>query len=162
MNDDDNPMSSVNRAKFGGGKWTDMKRLTLASKAVTLLFLLGSPLDAATYSYICTVETFHGPKDDVGRVDFLGKLAMKTTVAIDRRTGAIIHPIMGNTAYRTTTVLDYGNESWAFRVLSESGTSPDDPSGGNIIYVEVAEYAEGYRKPFLAIESGIAYLGYCE
>ena len=87
---------------------------------------------------------------------------MQQSLAIDRRTGAIIHPIMGNTTYRTTTVLDYGNESWAFRVLSESGTTPDDPSGGHIVYAEVGEYADGHRKPFLAIESGIAYFGYCE
>jgi len=139
-----------------------MKRLTVAAKAVTLLFLIGSPLDAAPYSYICTVEAYHGPKDDEGLVDYLGNLAMETTVAIDRRTGAIIHPILGNTTYRTTTVLNYGNESWAFRVLSESGTTQDDPSGGHIVYAEVAEYAEGFRKPFLAVDRGIAYFGYCE
>lgn len=143
-------------------KSTDMKRLIVTAKAISLVILTSSPTNAAPYSYICTIESFHGPKDDEDRVDYLGNLAIRTTVSIDRRTGAVIHPVLGNTSHRTTTVLDHGDESWAFRVLSESGTTSDDPSGGNIVYVEVTEYATGVRKPFLAVDDGIAYLGYCE
>jgi hypothetical protein len=140
----------------------NMNRPVMAAKALALILSTVSSTNAAPFSYICAIEAFHGHMDDEERVNFLGNLAMKTTVAIDRRTGALIHPVVGNTSYRTTTVLADGDESSAFKLLSESGTAPDELSGGNIIYAEVEEYAKGARKPFLLIDSGIAYFGYCE
>lgn len=149
----------ANGTNNSSGDLVGMQNLTVAAQAVTSLFLIASPLNAALYSYICTVEAVHSPE---GEVDAYGTLAQETTVAIDRRTGAIIHPVIGNTTYRTTTVLEYGSEDWSFRVLSESGTASDDPTGGNVVYAEVAEYKEGFRKPFLAVKDGVAYMGYCE
>jgi hypothetical protein len=117
---------------------------------------------AASSSYICTIETYQYPGDENPGDRYLGELALETTVAIDRRTGATIHPVLGNTSFRKTTVLNAGSNDWSFKVLSESGTGSGAPVGGHVIYVEVEEWAEGFRKPFLAVAQGIAFLGYCE
>jgi hypothetical protein len=136
--------------------------LAVAAAAASLTAQLGAA-EAAPFSYICTVQSYHDPEGPNDGSDWLGKMAMETTVAIDRRTGAIIHPVLGNTGYRKTTVLDFGGEEWSFKVLSESGHLPNDPPiGGNTLYVEVEEFDEGFQKPFVAIQGGTAYLGYCD
>jgi len=80
---------------------------------------------------------------------------METTVAIDRKTGRVIHPVIGNTSFNYVTLLNEGSDSWSFKVLADSG------KGGHVRYYEVHEYDEGAAKPFLAVSDGIVFAGEC-
>ena len=80
---------------------------------------------------------------------------METTVAIDRGTGRVIHPVIGSTSFNSVTVLNKGSASWGFKALADSG------EGGHIRYYEVREYNEGAVKPFLAVADGMAFFGEC-
>jgi hypothetical protein len=139
------------------------KFLASVATAASLIAQL-SAAAAAPFSYICTIQSYHNPEGPTAGVVFFGELAMETTMAIDRRTGAIIHPVLGNTAYRKTTVLDFGDKEWSFKALSESGHNPNEPNpiGGNTVYIEVAEFTDAIQKPFIVVQSGTVYLGYCE
>ncbi len=76
---------------------------------------------------------------------------MEDTVAIDRVTGRVIHPVIGNTSFNNVTLLNEGSASWGFKAIADSG------EGGHIRYYEVHEYDEGASKAFLAVADGIAF-----
>lgn len=80
---------------------------------------------------------------------------METTVAIDRDTGRVIHPTIGNTVFPVITVLNRGSDQWSFKVMADSG------EGGHVRFYEVHEYVEGTVKPLVAVVDGIAFWGTC-
>lgn len=112
--------------------------------------------EAGPTSYTCTLMSFQQPPGVLSNTDWVGKEAMKTQVGIDRATGRVIHKWIGNTSLSDIHVLNPGSKDWGFKVIASDGI------GGSVSYYEVQEYAEGERKPFLAIAHGIAYFGWCE
>ncbi len=111
---------------------------------------------AGPSSYVCQILGFQvapGPNSD--DLQWVGDLAMKTSVAIDRNTGRVIHPSIGNTSFQQVILLNRGSAGWSFKSIADSG------NGGNVRYYEVQEFAEGPNKPFVAIADGIAYWGTC-
>ncbi|WBU58729.1 hypothetical protein [Paracoccus sediminicola] len=133
----------------------------MRSYVITLLLLLGlflvAPhgLAAGPSSYICQFTNFKIPGTNTENREWVGEKAMETTVAIDRITGRVIHPVIGNTSFSNVTLLNEGSASWGFKALADSG------EGGHVRYYEVQEYDEGDVKTFLAIADGIAFFGEC-
>tara|TARA_R110002049_G_scaffold306707_1_gene505645 strand:+ start:2209 stop:2595 length:387 start_codon:yes stop_codon:yes gene_type:complete len=120
-----------------------------------LIVLAPSSISAGISSYICEITDFKMPGADTENREWLGETAMKTSVAIDRRTGRVIHPVIGNTSFNNVTLLNEGSASWSFKVFADSG------EGGNVRYYEVHEYDPGATKAFLAVSDGIAFIGEC-
>ena len=129
----------------------------LLSLAATLIVLPQSP-SAGPTSYVCEITGFQiPPAPDAELREWVGKEAMKTTVAIDRMTGRIIHPVIGNTSFTHVTLLNRGSRlAWNFKALADSG------DGGHVRYYEVHETVPDPKKTFLAVADGIAFWGTCE
>ncbi|MBF9029773.1 hypothetical protein HKCCE3408_05135 [Rhodobacterales bacterium HKCCE3408] len=123
-----------------------------ALPACALIVTVPCASDAGPYSYICEIEGFFTAIDSIA---WLGDEAMETSVAIDRDTGLVIHPVIGNSGISDVTLLNRGSEDWAFKVIADTG------GGGNVVYHEVLEYVDGSDKPLLAIAGSIAYWGTC-
>lgn len=112
---------------------------------------------AGPSSYVCSIEGFQvAPGPNAESLEWVGELATQTTVAIDRATGLVIHPVIGNTGFVQVTLMHRGSDTTSFRSIADSG------SGGNARYYEVLEFTEGSEKPFVAIAEGIAYWGSCQ
>lgn len=126
-------------------------------RSLFLVFLLIAPhhLVAGQSSYVCQITDFQIPDKNIENMDWVGETAMETTVAIDRKTGRVVHPVIGNTSFNSVTLLNEGSRSWAFKALADSG------QGGHIRYYEVHEQDEGAVKTFLAVADGIAFFGEC-
>jgi hypothetical protein len=123
--------------------------------AAVLALLPGVP-NAGGGSYVCEIDGFQlPPAQDAELLEWVGELAMETTVAIDRETGRVIHPVIGNTSFNDITVLNRGSGSWSFKALADSG------DGGHVRYYEVSEYVESAEKPFVVVADGIAFWGTC-
>ncbi|MFG6552462.1 hypothetical protein [Sulfitobacter sp. 1A16808] len=120
-----------------------------------LTLLAPNSLMGGPSSYICEITDFNIPGGDVENREWVGEAAMETTVAIDRKTGRVIHPTIGNASFTNVTVLNEGSPSWGFKVLADSG------NGGHIRYYEVHEHDVGATKAFLAVSDGIAFIGRC-
>jgi len=120
-----------------------------------LLLIAPHGLMAGSSSYICQITDFKIPGTNTKDREWLGETAMETTVAIDRKTGRVIHPVIGNTNFNNVTLLNEGSASWSFKAFADSG------EGGHVRYYEVHEYDEGEAKPFIAVANGVAFLGEC-
>jgi hypothetical protein len=119
----------------------------------TLIFLFYPSANAGPISYICTITEFsmYGDEDR----EWTAKRAMEQTIAVDRRTGAVIHPVIATSEYHNVRVLNFGDDNWSFKLFADSG------EGQHTIYIEVREFYEGEKKPFVAVQDGIAYTGFC-
>jgi len=126
-------------------------------RSLLLGLLLATPhgLVAGPSSYVCQITDFKIPGTNTDGREWVGKTATETTVTINRRTGRVIHPIIGNTNFNNVTLLNEGSASWGFKALADSG------EGGHVRYYEVHEYDEGAVKAFLAVADGIAFFGEC-
>lgn len=120
-----------------------------------LLLIAPHSLVAGPSTYICQITDFKIPGTNTEDREWLGETAMETTFAIDRKTGRVIHPVIGSTSFNNVILLNEGSASWSFKAFADSG------DGGNIRYYEVHEYDEGAAKPFLAVSDGIAFFGKC-
>jgi hypothetical protein len=84
------------------------------------------------------ITDFKIPGSNTKNREWVGETAMETTVAIDRATGRVIHPIIGNTSFNYVTLLNEGSAlAWSFKALADSG------AGGNVRYYEVHEHVLG-------------------
>lgn len=114
------------------------------------------PVWAGPTSYICTITDFLGPP---GMPIGTAEMAAETTLAIDRITGRVIHPILGNTSFPFIEVIDPGSDEWSFKVFARSAA---DGPHMHVWYYQVDEYETGLVKPFLAVGEGFAFVGSCE
>jgi hypothetical protein len=86
---------------------------------------------------------------------------METLLVVDRKTGRVDHPTLGN-MYMDVTLLDHGTSEWGFKLLSESKKNGGAPVGGrHTVYIEVREFENSIDKPLAIIAGGILYWGTC-
>jgi hypothetical protein len=111
----------------------------------------------AAVSFVCTIEGYYPPSSTTEALGNKDK-----PIYVDRYTGEITHPWLGNTYYSNIVLLSSGFGGWGFKVISFS-PRPDTPTAGGVAshYVEIETFAEGKGKPFAAISSGVNYWGTC-
>lgn len=129
-----------------------------ALSAVAALSLICHPItvEAGPTSYVCELSGFQivsGQLDET--LQWVGENALRTSLAIDRITGRVIHPSVGSTGFKDVTVLNPGSSDWSFKAVASS------VDGGWVRYYEVKEYEEGLTKGFVLVADGHAYWGTC-
>jgi hypothetical protein len=130
--------------------------MILRTVAAAAMAIFPSLSTAGPTSYSCEIEGFKiSPAEGSEQLEWVGMNAMKTTVGIDRMSGRVIHPSIGNTSFNEIKLLNSGSSDWSFKVVA------DDGNGGWVRYHEVKEYWLGLDKPFLAVAEGILYWGSC-
>lgn len=134
----------------------------LAIGAILACFLFtASRAFAGAETYVCQIYGFNAPSTDEGGA-YIGKMAMDAVLVIDRKTGRVSHPTLGNT-YMDVTLLDYGTSDWGFKLISESKKNGGAPSGGrHVLYIEVKEFEGSREKPLAIISEGVVYWGACK
>ena len=120
-----------------------------------LALLIPESPTAGTTNYVCKITDFKSPGEDNEDKHWIGEIAKESMVAIDRATGLVDHPVIGNVSFRNTVLLNKGSSSWNFKVISDSG------NGGHVRSYEVHEIDEGVSKGFVAISDGTAFIGSC-
>lgn len=128
-------------------------------RALPFALLAGSAATAGPFSYICEIEGFLVPPgQETEGSQYLGKTVMETPfLDIDRDTGRVAHPLIGNESYfaEDVTLIDRGSERWSFKAIAGTEVA------GHVRYYEVHEYVDGPDKPLLAVADGVAYWGTC-
>lgn len=135
-----------------------MFRMTVALGSLLVLALSTSGTPGGPLSYLCEITSYLPADGEAGPEDWVAENAMDTPVAIDRASGMVIHPYIGNSTFLHREVLDPGSEEWGFKVIAYSSPQPNR----HLRYVEAQEYAEGPEKPFLAVSDDVAYAGTCQ
>ncbi|MFQ5752223.1 MAG: hypothetical protein ACE5HI_09525 [bacterium] len=91
---------------------------------------------------------------------------------VSRITGEITGKVVPTLLANSTKVINKGNESWSFRAISEfdavnkpfSSKKEDTATAASIQLLEIQEFRNGDRKPFVAMSMGGAGIvtGMCE
>ncbi|SMX25242.1 hypothetical protein [Boseongicola aestuarii] len=125
--------------------------------ALALLFLPGIGL-AGPSTYTCEISDYREIDGDTD--NSLAEFAMESSVAIDRATGLVIHPTLGNSVYDKVELLSFGSSGWSFRAVAI--TEGFDGKGGPGAYYEVKEWEDGPKKPMVIVDGGVVFFGECE
>ena len=104
--------------------------VALASPALMLVQTAGAA-NAGPSSYYSEIEEFR-LVDEVSSGHFAQE-AMSSPIAIDRKTGRVVHPWVGNTSFLEVILINRGSDSWSFRSVAHSGPA------GPAAYYEVKE-----------------------
>lgn len=125
---------------------------------VLVMLMAAAPVaKPGTTSYICQIiRTASLIPDETSK--WFADEAKKNTAAIDRKTGRVIHPVIGNTNFAAIEVIHAGSSQNSFKALAQ--TLPGR-RGNFVRYYEVREFHEGFQKPFLAVVDSTVYFGTC-
>ena len=119
-----------------------------------------SAVQAAGLSYVCEVTDFLIPPGQSKNAKWMAEVAAEVkgkTVTIDRQTGHVIGPVLGNSFFPRKEVLDFGSEDWSYDSIALSA----GPEHFTVNFYQVKEFHQGLEKPFLAVVDGTAYVGTC-
>lgn len=124
-----------------------MSRITRPSIAVSMLFALWGVSEGGELAYVCTVEHVYSVSD-------YGKLTESdmddelegARFAISRLDGKTLGEVLATPLAETTRVVDRGSRSDSFKAVADFG----DRFQG----LEVQEFREGEKKPFVALSMG--------
>ena len=154
---------------FGRSQPREPKSMVFGRKAGLRLCLTAFMVSAAAvgpsesamggpFSYRCTIENYF-VANQPGKREWVAQQAMKSEVIVDRRTGRVFHPAIGNEYFENVIVLDKGSSEWSFKSLA---FVQSEQTGGSFVrYIEVYEFEEGEVKRFMAVAEGITYSGVC-
>lgn len=111
----------------------------------------------ANVSFVCSIEGYYPQSDFTARF-----VDDEKPIYVDRYTGEITHPFLGNTYYPNIILLSSGFGGWGFKVISFS-PRPKTPSEGGVHshYFEIITFENGETKPFRAISDGVNFWGTC-
>lgn len=128
-------------------------KLTIVILIAAVMTLSATAGHAA--SYRCEIEKVsHSDSDPTA--EWQAETAKKFNVVIDRVSGKVFHPTIGNESFKTIVVLNKGSSENSFKVLSISASR---------IWIrtyQVQEFVEGNKKPFFAAIDSFAVFGTCE
>jgi len=109
---------------------------------------------AGPASYKCEIHDYLGASP-TGQFQPQAWSKKSGSFNVARRSGWIVGDWLGNAAAAEIRVTSPGDKEWSFRVASFFKT-------GEVSVLEVHEYADGAKKPFLALVSGGVLTGLCE
>lgn len=141
-------------------KFSDLLSLGTRVTRYLLLGVVASFLSASALagvdSYVCTISSFSWLRDDGILVSDPKDPIIGEEFTVDRTTGKIIGRYMSSTGFRTE-VLDAGSTRQAFKVLARN-------SAGflHVLYLEIQEFHNAVRKPFILVQGTLVYGGACE
>ena len=122
-----------------------------------------STVTADTLSYTCEVTHVYGLADDGTLESAAWNDTMKGKLfSVSRVTGEIIGGVIPTLLANSTKVINKGNEGYSFKSIADfdavdkplsSGTE-DAISTASLQLLEVQEFHDGARKPFIAMSMG--------
>lgn len=112
------------------------------------------PANAGPDSYRCIITRVETSEARYN-ADWVESTAKGTPIVIHRRSGLVIHPILGNSGLGDPVIVDPGGSGNGYLLLSFSR------AGGFMNVYRVQEWAETPRKPFFAAFDYSAFFGYC-
>ncbi len=134
-----------------------MKRLILT----LLLSATSQYAIAGVHAYECTVKNeLHTDNDGILISDheiYKGKI-----FNVDRKTGMVLGGGLGNSSYKTKTVIDPGSKEQSFKLLWQSHPVAGTSNGINSVYLTVQEFNKNYLKPFIVVEGSTVLSGTCK
>jgi hypothetical protein len=143
-----------------------LKNFGITPATIVCLILL-SPVSAQAAMLSCTVvEAYMLDDKGVMVASTYSKAAKDTPAVVDTATGAVNHPLFGNTSYPNRILVDQGSTQSAFKVvaLSPEGARPEFgvASFRNMTVFEIDTWRECPLKTFWAFEGEHFGSGYCQ
>ena len=130
----------------------------MKSILVALALVAGTSVVLAQ-DYRCTVRRVAGADMSSSFVKFAESQIGKQ-FTVDRRTG-IMAGTLKNSYLTEPTVVDSGSAGNSYKVLNSLPKIPQRP-GSNIYALNIDEYVDSRRKPFVFLENATVYFGECE
>ncbi len=133
-------------------------------KIMILFFCLFPTLAfAETYSYECKVVEELSLQEDGRLITKKNNIYKNKTFHVDRNTGTVLGGGLGNSSYKTKTILDPGGTQQSFKLIWLShpvrGTNN---KGKNAVYLLVQEFYETPEKPFVLVTGFTTLSGICK
>ena len=116
---------------------------------------------AAPYSYKCTVKNELRTNDN-GNLINGHQIYIASVFYVDRKSGLVLGDTLGNSSYKTKTVIDPGGKEQHFKLLWLSHPVVGTIGGINSVYLSVEEFNENYLKPFVLVYGNTVLSGTCE
>ena len=124
-----------------------MSRITRLSIAVLILLAFWGVSESGELAYVCTVEHVYNVSD-------YGKLIESEVddelegarFAVSRLDGKILGEVLASPSAESTRVVNRGSHSSSFKAIADFGDRFQS--------LEVQEFREGERKPFVALSMG--------
>lgn len=134
------------------------KMKVLVQIATALMLLMLPNASNAGVSYVCRIEGYHSLVE-VNREIF----ALDDPLYVDRQSGQITHPWLGNTYYAHIVLLSSGSDEWSFKVISFS-PRPESPDKGGVHshWFEILTWEDGVKKPFQGSSDNMSFWGSCQ
>lgn len=129
-----------------------MRAISWAYCALTLLPVAAN---AGPVSYSCEIEGFRGTVGHPEVSQAWAELHADTTIAIDRTTGQVIHPGLGNINFDSINLIHPGDDERSFAAVAVAG------GGNTVFFYEVQEWVESDQKPFTIVGRFNVYWGNC-
>ena len=128
---------------------------------LVVLALSAFRIFAAPYSYKCTVKNELRTNDNGNLVNG-HQIYIASVFNVDRKSGVVLGDTLGNSSYKTKTVIDPGGEEQYFKLLWLSHPVAGIIGGVNSVYLSIEEFNENYLKPFVLVNGNTVLSGTCE
>lgn len=112
------------------------------------------------YSYECTVRNELHPSEE-GKLTSDYQVYLNSIFHVDRKTGIVLGGGLGNSSYKTRTIIDPGGEEHSFKIVWMSHPVAGIEAARNTVYLQVYEYDETPLKRFVAVEGENVLSGTC-
>ena len=124
-----------------------MSRITRLSITVPILLAVWGIPEGGELAYVCTVEHVYSVSDYGKLIESeLDDEMEGTRFAVSRLDGKILGEVLATPLAESTRVVDRGSRSNSFKAIADFGDQFQS--------LEVEEFREGERKPFVALSMG--------
>jgi len=128
---------------------------------MALLSLVPQYAISGINAYECTVKNELHTNND-GELVSNRKIYIGGVFNVERKTGVVLGGGLGNSSYKTKTIIDPGGKDQSFKLLWQSHPVVGTSGGINSVYLTVEEYNENFLKPFVLVEGNTVLSGTCK
>jgi hypothetical protein len=129
--------------------------------SILLLSFFSPYVTAGVHAYECKIKSeLH--TNNAGLLISKNKIYLSGVFNVERKTGVVLGGGLGNSSYKTKTVIDPGGKEQSFKLLWESHPVVGISGGINSVYLTVEEFNENYLKPFIVVVGNTVLSGTCK
>ncbi len=138
-----------------------MKHVSTISLLICVVSLSGYSL-AANQDYKCEIERVSVVEgNDSNTYKMFAESFIGQEFTVDRKTGLMVGSLK-NSYVTSPQVIDIGSSENSYKVVSTMRVDQGAGAGSNIYALNVDEFIEGPKKPFVFLQNNKVFFGTCE
>ena len=124
------------------------------------ILMINVPPIFANDDYICKIERLSITDTDDKTQKFYENNYIGKTFTVDRVHG-IMAGILKNSYLTKPQIIDYGSKDNSYKVITPMTQNQGIGAGSSINALNILEYKEGEKKPFVFLQNDIVFFGTC-